>query len=327
VVLALGWGSAAQAETIHVIRAGESLAGIAKQYDVDLAGLAAYNGIDDPNLIVIGQQLALPPRQSSPDKVVSAAGSPLPGQEGYHVVARGESLTAIARQYDLALSDLLRLNGLADPNMIWVGQTLRLTARVVPVPAGRAVEPEPADTIYVVQEGDTLAFIAKAQNSTVELLMQANGLPNSGFIYPGQRLRIQQAPAPAPENVFGVAGAPPDGRRWIQIDLSDQTLTAWQGDVAVLNTTISSGKDATPTVVGDFAIQTKYESQDMEGDDYFLPGVPWVMYFHEGFAIHGAYWHANFGYPTSHGCINMRIPEAEALFHWADIGTQVVVQD
>lgn len=320
-----GIAQAEDGETVHVIRAGESLAGIARQYEVPPADLAAYNNIDDPNLIVIGQALSIPPRTASTMDATPATGEPLPGDQGYHTVAAGESLSQIARRYDITLGDLLRLNGLSDPNMVWIGQQVRLTARVQPPPLPQPAKPDLADTIYVVQPDDTLAMIAKAHETTVEQLMRANGLPNSGFAYPGQRLRIKTPPAPTSNNIFGVAGAPADGRRWIEIDLSDQTLTAWQGDVPVLHTSVSTGKASTPTVTGNFEIYLKYESQHMTGDDYDLPGVPWVMYFYDEYAIHGAYWHANFGTPTSHGCVNMRISEAEMLYQWAAMGTQVVV--
>jgi lipoprotein-anchoring transpeptidase ErfK/SrfK len=49
------------------------------------------------------------------------------------------------------------------------------------------------------------------------------------------------------------------------------------------------------------------------------------MYYSGGFAIHGAYWHENFGTPVSHGCVNLRVPEAKALYDWASVGTRVVV--
>lgn len=322
----IGWNAAtARAETIHVIRAGESLAGIARQYDVDPAALAAYNDIADPNHIVIGRQLAIPPQMSSLMDVAPATGLALPGDDGYHLVSSGESLSKIARHYDIALSDLVRLNGLGDANNIWVGQRLRLTARVEPAASPQRAKPNLADTIYIVQPGDSLAQIARQHDTTVEQLMRINGLPNSGFVYSGQRLRVQVPPAPSVDNVFGIAGAPADGRRWIEINLSNQTLTAWQGDVPVLHTTVSTGKAETPTVTGSYAVYLKYDSQHMTGDDYDLPGVPWVMYFYKDYAIHGAYWHANFGMPTSHGCVNMRIPEAEALYAWAAPGTEVVV--
>ena len=112
----------------------------------------------------------------------------------------------------------------------------------------------------------------------------------------------------------------------VVIDLGDQTLSAYQGGIQVLHSIVSTGKDATPTRVGEFAIYQKLKSQEMSGEDYVLPGVPWVMYYDGEMAMHGAYWHANFGIPTSHGCTNMTIPEAKALYSWAPEGTRVVVQ-
>jgi lipoprotein-anchoring transpeptidase ErfK/SrfK len=73
----------------------------------------------------------------------------------------------------------------------------------------------------------------------------------------------------------------------------------------------------------------KYESQTMNGYllgyDYYLPDVPYVMYFFEDFAIHGTYWHSNFGTPMSHGCVNVSTPDAGWLFNWAPVGTAVNV--
>lgn len=64
----------------------------------------------------------------------------------------------------------------------------------------------------------------------------------------------------------------------------------------------------------------------MTGPGYRLPHVPYVMYFYKGYALHGTYWHNNFGRPMSHGCVNLPTPIAEQLYHWAEIGTPVVVQ-
>ncbi|MEZ4860917.1 MAG: L,D-transpeptidase [Caldilineaceae bacterium] len=119
----------------------------------------------------------------------------------------------------------------------------------------------------------------------------------------------------------------PEGRRWIEVNISDQTLTAWQGDTAVLQTSISSGRAQYPTVRGTYQIRTKLEKERMIGPGYDTPDVPWTMYFFRGYAIHGAYWHNNFGTPVSHGCVNMRPDEAHLLFDWASVGTEVVVHD
>jgi lipoprotein-anchoring transpeptidase ErfK/SrfK len=121
------------------------------------------------------------------------------------------------------------------------------------------------------------------------------------------------------------ADAPADGKKWIEIDISDQRLVAWQGDVPVFETIVSTGKPGWRTLPGVFNVYRKYEETRMRGADYDTPDVPWTMYYSGGFAIHGAYWHNNFGTPVSHGCVNLRVPEAKALYEWAPMGTEVVV--
>ena len=64
----------------------------------------------------------------------------------------------------------------------------------------------------------------------------------------------------------------------------------------------------------------------MSGPGYYLPDVPFIMYFYKGYGLHGTYWHNNFGQPMSHGCVNMPTPEAEWAYNWAGIGTPVIVQ-
>lgn len=120
----------------------------------------------------------------------------------------------------------------------------------------------------------------------------------------------------------------------IEVDLTMQTLTAYEYDQSVFHTNISSGipngpSDAnglsTKTPEGEFRIQDKMPAKHMgdgnlfaDADDYELPGVPWTCFFTaQGHAFHGTYWHENFGVPMSHGCINMRTEEAKWLFRWA----------
>ena len=122
-------------------------------------------------------------------------------------------------------------------------------------------------------------------------------------------------------------GIPPREGRWIEIDVSEQTLSAWEGDQLFMHTVVSTGKRTTPTVMGDFAVTQKYEQQRLIGPDYNLPNVPGVMYFFSNYAIHGAYWHDDFGTPVSHGCVNMQMDEVMTLFEWADYGTDVVVHE
>ena len=114
-------------------------------------------------------------------------------------------------------------------------------------------------------------------------------------------------------------------RYWIEIDLSEQHLFAWEGGNRVFSTTISSGKAKTPTYPGIFNIQRKYPQDRMRGADYDIPDVPNVLYFDRGYALHGAYWHDNFGTPISHGCINLPLEDAQWLYDWTAIGTDVVI--
>lgn len=201
-----------------------------------------------------------------------------------------------------------------------------LVIAVLLAPTAAFAEPEPASTVYVVQRGDTLARIAARYGVSVSALVTANGIRNANLISTGQRLVIpgKSAPAPAPQPGSGPAPAPVAGR-WIDINLSGQRLTAYQGQTAVFSTLISSGVAGRRTPTGRFAVRTKLSSQRMVGPGYNLPGVPWIMYFAGANAIHGTYWHNNFGRPMSHGCVNLRIADAQWLYNWSSIGTPVVV--
>ena len=114
-----------------------------------------------------------------------------------------------------------------------------------------------------------------------------------------------------------------DEARWIDVDLSDQTLTAYENGVAVHTTLVSTSLPQTPTPTGQFRIWVKFRTDDMAGEDYYLEDVPYVMYFYQGYGLHGVTWHGNFGHPMSHGCVNLPSEGAEWLFNWADVETLV----
>ena len=200
---------------------------------------------------------------------------------------------------------------------------LLLVIAILITPTLAFAAPESAGGTYVVQRGDTLARIAARYGVSTSALAAANGIRNPNLIYTGQVLRIPgRTAAAAPAAKASVA---PVSGRWIDVNLSAQRLTAYQGQTAVLSTLISSGVAGRRTPTGRFAVRTKIPSQTMSGPGYYLPGVPYVMYFAGANAIHGTYWHHNFGTPMSHGCINMRTSEAAWLYRWASIGTPVVV--
>ncbi len=115
------------------------------------------------------------------------------------------------------------------------------------------------------------------------------------------------------------------GEKWIDVDLTHQRLVAYEGNTPVYWVMVSTGLPGTPTVTGQYHIYVKYLKQLMYGPGYYLPDVPYVMYFYEGYGIHGTYWHNNFGHPMSHGCVNAPTPDAAWLYEWAPVGTLVNV--
>lgn len=151
-----------------------------------------------------------------------------------------------------------------------------------------------------------------------------------------------------PANIEKHILAATDDSKWIEVDLSDQRLYAWENGNKVFEFTISSGKPWTPTLKGEFRIWIKLRYANMKGgskqrgDYYFLPNVPYVMYYDRGYGIHGTYWHNNFGQVMSHGCVNLTIDDSGKLFDWVgpslngksvakstaeNPGTRVIVHD
>ena len=110
--------------------------------------------------------------------------------------------------------------------------------------------------------------------------------------------------------------------KWIEVSIDEQKLRAWEGNKLVMEFPISSGKWS-PTPKGTFNIWHKTRSQSMIGGSqalgtyYNLPNVPNNMFFYKGYALHGAYWHNNFGQPMSHGCVNEPLASAAKIFDWA----------
>ena len=131
-----------------------------------------------------------------------------------------------------------------------------------------------------------------------------------------------------PKPVENYPGMPPgvgNSDRWIDINLSEQRTYAYEGSTLVNSFVVSTGTWQHPTVTGTYNVYVKYRYADMSGPGYYLPSVPYVMYFYKGYGLHGTYWHNNFGTPMSHGCVNLRTDEAGWLFDWAYVGIVVNV--
>jgi lipoprotein-anchoring transpeptidase ErfK/SrfK len=276
------------------------------------------------------------------------------------VVNPGDTLYSIAVRNGTTVDALMRANNLPNPNFVYSGQRLLIPlgnptygAPVSAQPAAPQVAaaqpaaPQPAASVYyTVRPGDTLAAIAARYGTSIAAIAQANNLTNWNFVWYGQRLLIPgatnvngtQPPAPAqpaaPQPNNSAPAAPPAANaptagKWIDVNVSNQTITAYEGSTPLKTILVSTGLPRTPTVLGTFKILRKYAAVRMTGgtpgyDYYDLPNVPYSMFFYQGYAIHGTYWHSNFGHPMSHGCVNLPTAEAKWFYDWAPIGTPVV---
>ncbi|MCX6816720.1 MAG: L,D-transpeptidase [Candidatus Beckwithbacteria bacterium] len=180
--------------------------------------------------------------------------------------------------------------------------------------------------------GGIFAFRPKEVKPNFSLKVE-NGVMG---VFHGQEVMPPAIDLAAVEPETQVLGdADPNAEKHIYIDLSTQTLTAYQGDSLFMQVLVSTGKwGRTPT--GEFTIWSKFRATRMSGgsgsDYYDLPNVPYVMFFSgsgvaaaKGFSMHGTYWHNNFGHPMSHGCVNMRTVDAQKLFNWAGINEKITI--
>ena len=184
---------------------------------------------------------------------------------------------------------------------------------------------------HVVQPGEYLSSIARRYGVSWTDIARVNNIVDPNRVLVGQSLVIPASGGSNPTYMEPTVGQPngptptvTNGKQII-VDLSDQIIYAYQNGELQRTVVVSTGLPATPTVVGDFNIYWKLNSQTMSGPGYYLPGVPWVMYFYQGYAIHGTYWHNNFGQPMSHGCVNLPSDEALWFYNFAEVGTPVRV--
>ena len=165
----------APAQGTYTVRSGDTLSGIAARYGTTYQNLAAINGIADPNKIYPGQVLRL---SGAVEQAPAAGGS------GKYTVVAGDTLSGIAQRYNTTWQALQAMNGLANPNLIRVGQVLTVPGSGAAAPAA-----SPQQT-YTVKSGDTLGKIAAKFGTSWQRLQQLNAIPNANLIYPGQVLKI-----------------------------------------------------------------------------------------------------------------------------------------
>lgn len=155
--------------------------------------------------------------------------------------------------------------------------------------------------------------------------------PNNQGLFMGKSVTAPNLPEKFVSSTLRIAsvlGDQTSDYKRVYVDLTNQRLYAFEGNNIIMNVPVSTGKWY-PTPTGTFRIWIWLRYTRMTGGSgagyYNLPNVPYTMYFYNnivpkasGFSLHGAYWHNNFGHPMSHGCVNMRIPDAEKLFYWTN---------
>ncbi len=203
---------------------------------------------------------------------------------------------------------------------------------------GRAVQYFEGGLLVVEEGGVTLAPLAKELAPQIEI----------------DTAPVEQGELPAYDELLFWTGDNPrplgdpyaPGPKWIEVSTTQQTLWAYHGDTLIHQSLVSTGLAPNLTELGMFHIRLKYPEQDLGGFTnetgevigfgeappgtvpYLVEDVPHVMYFNmDAEALHGTYWHNNFGQPMSHGCVNLPLDVAEWLYGWAPLGTGVWIHD
>jgi lipoprotein-anchoring transpeptidase ErfK/SrfK len=214
----------------------------------------------------------------------------------------------------------------AQPEMEVIAPTMTFTA-IPPVAATQESQPE-VTILPPTLEPTLEAFVLPTETAFVPpVTAQPEVTSEPGTIYAEvladtptpEFTEPTVAPYVPPEVVSG------DGEHWIDVNLSQQRVYAYAGDTLMNSFVVSTGTWQTPTVTGKYNVWVKLRSTPMSGPGYYLPDVPYVMYFYKGYGLHGTYWHNNFGTPMSHGCVNLSIPDAEWLYNFSSVGTVVNV--
>ncbi len=181
---------------------------------------------------------------------------------------------------------------------------------------------------------------ARMMRNPMSGLLEANGsfafmdvlsLADESVVQAGKRYRMTRDGALVAEDALRIVASAerpplvPRQARWLSIQLSTQSLVAFEGDKPVFATLVSTGKEQHETPTGIFRIQSKHVSTTMDGEAgtdeaYSIEDVPWTMYFSGGIALHAAFWHTQFGRVRSHGCVNLAPADARWLFDWTTPG-------
>ena len=206
----------------YTVSGGDTLSHIARRLGTTVGALADANGIDNPDLIYIGQVLNIPGEDAAPSTPAAAA----PDAGGTHVVTSGESLSTIAQRYGLTVEQLARANGITDPSRLLAGSLLRVATDAPPAPGTNTSGS--AGGTHTIAPGESLSGIAAKYGSTVAALVEANGMTDPNRIIAGTTIVVPgssgggagwQCPVPGATYVNDYGVAKPDGRFHEGVDM------------------------------------------------------------------------------------------------------------
>jgi len=300
----------------HLVQRGESLFMLAARYGMPVTDLASLNATNPDAFLLPGTAIRVP---LEPAAGANATNPEAPSEAWSRTFGArlAESSSRVAAD-DPPRPNLRTMA--VDPSVS--ASDLRPLQESAPAEAGR---PTPTEGTYSVVFGDTLTSIAERFGTTAGNLARLNGLSGEA-IYAGQLLIV---PSPG----TGVVGR--GGAKRIEVDVSDQRMYVWEGEVLVWNWPASTGIAGYPTRRGTFAVQSKISDAWSTAWQLSMPN--WLGIYWAGSSENGIHalpvvngqriWGGYLGTPISYGCVVIDTDASALLFEWAEIGTPVIIRD
>ena len=271
-------------DNVHVVEPGETLSEIAVAYGTDVETLRGLNELSDVDLVWVGLPLTLPLDVVTDESAVENRDDLIVPTR--YTVQPGDTLSTIAAAHGMSLAQLAEQNRISLSRPLYAGEVLTLQG-IESSAVGEAPEIVVEERVHVVEAGEHLGIIAEAYTTSARKISELNNLSNASLLTPGQELRIPPPSfdelaklAPLGANGYHIHPIPlSETEKWIDVDLSEQRVVAYEGATPVAEFTVSTGKAGTPTVTGTFRIWAKNAEQDMyggnraAGDYYFLEDV------------------------------------------------------
>jgi LysM repeat protein len=322
--------SSGQGNVVHTVAWGDTLFSLAQRYGATVDAICRVNGLADPGVntsptIYAGQRLIIP----------TAYAPTAPAEAGAtHTVQAGENLYRIALRYGVTVRALAELNGLYNPDQVRAGQQLTIPGSATS--SSVSYQPQHASTTHTVQRGETLSSIAHRYSVSLWTLIQVNSISNAALIVPGQTLVIPNRSSLASTSASSQsAGSNRSGQKSIVIDLSEQRMATFQGDTQIHSFVVSTGMPGASTAPGTYQVLDKYPNAYASTWSLQMPywlGIYWAGSLENG--IHALpilpngqrLWEGYLGTPVSYGCVILSTQDARTLYHWAEVGTPVIIR-